>query len=108
MSSVLHMLGEVAAVAVRMDDIVACPCPTFQGVVMKGTGSLSGNAMMEKEEEGWTGKQRDDREGGAREMNLSPPAAASTTTKKKTTGRKNNNNGWFGISSSSGCVVCRY
>ena len=99
------MLGEVAA-AVRIDDNVSCSCPTFQGVVMKGIGSLSGNAMMEKEE-GWAGKQRDDREGGAREMNLSPPAAASTTEKKKT-GRKNNNNSWFGISSISGCVVCRY
>ena len=85
----VHMLGEVAAVAVRMEDIVSCSCPTFQGIVMKGIGSLSGSAMMETEEEDWAGKQRDDREGGARVMHLSPPAAAS---KKKKTGRKNNSN----------------
>ena len=106
MLHVVHMLGEVAAV--RMDDNDSCSCPTFQGVVTKGIGSLSGNAMMEKEEEeeeGWAGKQRDDREGGAREINLSPPAASK---KKKKTGRKNNNNSLFGISSNSGCVVCRY
>ena len=102
MLHVVHMFEEVAAV--RMEDILSCSYPTFQGVVMKGIGSLSGNAMMEKEEEGWTGKQRDDREGAARVINLSPAAAAAVST----TGRKNNNKSWFSSSSSSGCVVGRY
>ena len=57
-----------------------------------------------EKEDDWAAKQRNDREGGARDINLSPAAAS----KKKKTGRKNNNNSWFGISSSSGCFVCRY
>ena len=83
-----------------MDDNESCPSPILQGI-----GSLSGSAMIEKEkeeEEDWAAKQRNDCEGGARYINLSPAAAS----KKNKTGRKNNNNSWYSISSSSsGCMI---
>ena len=102
MLSVLDMLGEVpVAAAVRMDDKVSLPSPTLLGIVMKDIGSLSWSTMIKEEEEDWAAKQQ----GEARNSNLSPAAASK---KKKKTGRKNNNNRWYSISSSSGCVVCRY